>query len=132
MNKEKLGMVLTALRNERPIESLTAYTVQSIEDARASYPVPNLIAYCNDLSIKIVMTDMATDESYPVDNISDVHSILQMLMGRYQTDHKLIYRKTGIHYTAPASSGGKAESLRITTLLAMCDVLHCKLDFIQD
>lgn len=128
MNKEKLGIELLHMRNGRPISGLTNYAVKSIEEGRSSYPVANLLIYCDALKLQIVFTDIATDESYPVDNIQEVHNVLQMLMQRWQIDDSLMYRKTGIHYTAPK---GKTGSLSITTMLAMCAVLHAKLDFIQ-
>lgn len=128
MNKEKLGIELSQIRGERPIEGLTNYTIKSIEEGRSSYPVANLLTYCEALKLQMVFTDMAMDESYPVDNIQEVHDVLQMLMKRWQVDDSLMYRKTGIHYTAPK---GKTGSLSVTTMLAMCSALHTKLDFIQ-
>ena len=128
MNKEKLGIELSRIRNGRPTKGLTNYAVKSIEEGRSSYPVTNLLIFCKDLSLQMVFTDMATDESYPVDNIQEIHAVLQMLMKRWQIDDALMYRKTGIHYTAPK---GKTGSLSIVTMLAMCKALHCKLDFIQ-
>lgn len=128
MNKEKLGIELSNIRNGRPIDGLTSYAVKSIEEGRSSYPVANLLMYCEALKLQMILTDMATDENYPVDNMQEVHDVLQMLMQRWQIDDSLMYRKTGIHYTAPK---GKTGSLSITTMLAMCSVLHTKLDFIQ-
>ena len=128
MNKEKLGIELSHIRNGKPIYGLTNYAIKSIDEGRSSYPVTNLLIYCEALSLQMVLTDMATDESYPVDNIQEIHDVLQMLMKRWQIDDALMYRKTGIHYTAPK---GKTGSLSIVTMLAMCSVLHCKLDFIK-
>lgn len=128
MNKEKLGIELSHIRNDKPIEGLTGYAVKSIEEGRSSYPVTNLLIYCEALSLQMVLTDMATDESYPVDNIQEIHDVLQMLMKRWQIDDSCMYHKTGIHYTAPK---GKTGSLSIVTMLAMCSALHCKLDFIK-
>lgn len=128
MNKEKLGIELSHIRNGKPIQGLTNYAVKSIDEGRSSYPVTNLLIYCEALSLQVVLTDMATDENYPVGNIQEIHDVLQMLMKRWQIDDALMYRKTGIHYTAPK---GKTGSLSIVTMLAMCSALHCKLDFIK-
>ena len=128
MNKEKLGIELAHIRNGRPVNGLTNYAIESIEKGRSSYPVANLIVYCEALSLQIIMTDTATDESYPVDDMQEIHDVLQMLMKRWRIDDSCMYRKTGIHYTAPK---GKTGSLSIVTMLAMCSALHCKLDFIQ-
>lgn len=127
MNKERLGIELSHKRNGRPIDGLTKYAVKSIEEGRSSYPVVNLLVYCEALSLQMTITDLAMDESYPVDTIQEVHDVLQMLMERWKIDDANIYRKSGVHYTAPK---GKTGSLSITTLLAMCKVLHCKLDFV--
>jgi hypothetical protein len=127
MNKEKLGIELSRMRNGKPIGGLTKYAIKSIEEGRSSYPVSNLLIYCEAISQQLVLTDMATDESYPVDNMQEIHEVLQMQMERWQIDDSLMYRKTGIHYTAKKGATG---SLSIVTMLAMCEVLHCKLDFI--
>lgn len=127
MNKEKLGIELSCKRNGRPINGLTGYAIKSIEEGRSSYPVVNLLIYCKALSMQMTLTDIATGETYPVSSIDRVHEVLQMLMKRWAIDNKAIYRKSGVHYT-PAK--GKNGSLSITTMLAMCEVLHCKLDFV--
>lgn len=75
----------------------------------------------------MTITDLAMDEIYPADTIQEVHEILQMLMQRWKLDEADIYRKSGVHYTAPKGSTG---SLSITTMLGMCKALHCKLDFV--
>lgn len=128
MNKEKLGIELSLIRNGRPIRELTGYAIKSIEEGRSSYPVTNLLIYCEALSLQMVLTDMATGESYPVDNIQEVHDVLQALMQRWHINDYCMYRKTGIHYTAPKDG---VWSLSIVTMLAMCKALHCKLDFIK-
>ena len=128
MNKEKLGIELSHIRDGRPIEKLSDYAVRSIEEGRSSYPVTNLLNYCKALSLRVVLTDMATDESYRVDNTQEVHDVLQMLMKRWHINDSTMYRKTGIHYTTPKDGIG---SLSIVTMLEMCKVLHCKLSFIK-
>ena len=128
MNKEKLGIELSLIRGGRSIEKLTGYAIKSIEEGRSSYPVTNLLTYCEALSLQMVLTDMATGESYPVDNTQEIHDVLQALMQRWHINENCMYRKTGIHYTTPKGNTG---SLSIVTMLAMCAVLHCKLDFIK-
>lgn len=128
MNKEKLGIELSHKRDGRPVSGLTPYIVKSIEEGRSSYSVANLIIYCEVLSLQILITDLATDEVYPVDTTQEIHDVLQMLMQRWKIDETAMYRKTGVHYTTPK---GTACSLSITTMLAMCAVLHCKLDFVD-
>lgn len=130
MNKEKLGILLTNIRNGRKIHGLTHYAIQSIEEGRSSYPVANLLVYCEQLSVQFALTDLATDEVLLIDTMEQLHEALQMLMKRYQIDEKMIYRQTGVHYTAPKDEN-KNGSLSINTLLAMCQVIHCRLDFIQ-
>lgn len=128
MNKETLGMKLKWMRKGRPVNGLSKYSVKSIEEGRSSYPVTNLLIYCEALSLQMVMTDMATDESYPIEDVQSIHEILQMLMKRWQITEYSMYRTTHLHYTAPK---GKTGSISIVTLLAMCSVLHCKLDFLK-
>lgn len=127
MNKEKLGEELSHRRNGSPIEGLSNYAIKSIEEGRSSYPVTNLLTYCEALSLQLTITDLAMDEIYPVDTIQEVHEVLQMLMKRWKIDDATMYRKANVHYTAPKGNTG---SLSINTMLAMCKVLHCKLDFV--
>lgn len=124
--------------------SLSPYAVQSIELARSNYPVQNLITYCQDMELSLVMTDMATEDRFCPNSVLDVHKVLDLLMQRYKVDYKLVYRKTGIHYTPPKSlvseeleqikknGGGRYTTpLSIKTLLAVCEVIYCDLTFEQ-
>ena len=122
---------------------LTPYAVKSIEDGRSNYPVSNLIIYCRDMGLRLVMFDLATEDCFYPASVLDIHKVLDVLMKRYNVDYKLIYRKTAVHYTAPksfderdlekmkANSNGKkyVTPLSIKTLLAVCDVIHCDLRF---
>lgn len=112
--------------------NLTYYARKSIEQGRSNYPVANLIEYCEGCGIKLIMTDMATEERFNPRTILEVHQVIVLLMRRYDIDCQLIYRKTAIHYSKPKEemSGNKFNtSLSVKTLLAVCDVIHCSLSF---
>lgn len=144
MNQEQLANRIKTATNEAAYTgSLTPYAVQSIELARSNYPVQNLISFCQDMNLKFVMTDMATEDCFYPESVLDVHKVLDLLMKRYNVDHKLVYRKTGVHYTPPKSlipedlermkekaDGRKyVTPLSIKTLLAICEVIYCDLTF---
>lgn len=144
MNQEQLAdRIKEATNGAAYTGSLTSYAVQSIELARSNYPVQNLISFCQDMNLKFVMTDMATEDRFYPESVLDVHKVLDLLMKRYKVDHKLVYRKTGIHYTPPKSLDPediermKEEAygrkyvipLSIKTLLAVCEVIYCDLTF---
>lgn len=144
MNQEQLAdRIKEAVNGAAYTGSLTAYAVQSIELARSNYPVQNLITFCQDMNLKFVMTDLATEDRFYPDSVLGVHKVLDLLMRRYQVDPKLVYLKTGIHYTPPKSfipedlerMKEEAEGrkyvipLSIKTLLAVCEVIHCDLTF---
>lgn len=129
MTKEQLADKLKEIRQGNQYSGkLSGYAVRSIEESRSSYPVSNLIDYCEGTNLQMVMTDMATDESYAVHEIMDIHEVIDMLMKRYGIDSQYVYRKTAIHYTAPKNGNA---SLSVNTLLAVCSSLHCKIDFIR-
>ena len=129
MTKEQLAVRIKEAANGRTYcGELSGYAISSIIEGRSSYPVSNLISYCNGIDIQFAITDINTDECYDIDDIMDVHNVVEMLMSRYMVDYKLVYRKTAVHYTAPKN--GQAP-LSINTLLAVCSVLHCKLDFVS-
>ena len=144
MNQEQLAdKIKNATNGAVYTGSLTSYAVQSIESARSNYPVRNLISFCQDMNVNFVMVDMATDDRFYPESVLDVHKVLDLLMKRYKVDYKLVYRKTGIHYTPPKSlvpedlerlkeeaDGRKyVIPLSIGTLLAVCEVIHCGLTF---
>ena len=146
MNQEQLAnRIKDATNGADYTGGLTHYAVQSIELARSNYPVQNLISFCQDMNLKFVMTDMATEDRFYPESVLDVHRVLDLLMKRYKIDNKLVYRKTGVHYTPPKSLNPedlerikeKADGriyvtpLSIKTLLAVCEVIYCDLTFDQ-
>lgn len=146
MNQEQLADRIKSVKEGVVYSNnLTSYAIQSIESGRSNYPVANLITYCNDSHLKLTMIDMATEDRFQPLSVLDVHKVLDLLMKRYKIDHKLVYRKTGVHYTPPKSfipedlermkSEGDGKKyvapLSIKTLLAVCDVIHCDLQFSQ-
>ena len=146
MNQEQIAEKLKAVSQDREYRgSLSSYAAQSIISGRSNYPVSNLITYCQDLGLKFVMTDLATEDCFYPASVLDVHKVLNLLMDRYEVDHKLVYRKTAVHYTVPKSlveeeleeikaksEGNKyVAPLSIKTLLAVCKVIHCDLSFVN-
>lgn len=112
--------------------NLSEYAAGSIQNGSSNYPVSNLMVYCRDMGLRLVMTDKATEDVfYPVSTL-EVHTILDLLMRRYKVDYNYVYRKTGVHYTAPKSlvkTDKKSSSLSIKTLWAVCETVNCDLDF---
>ena len=143
MNQEQLADSLKSASGESSYNgTLTQYAVQSILSGRSNYPVANMLSYCSDMNISFCMMDKATEDCFYPTTILEVHKTLDLLMKRYLIDPKLVYRKTGVHYTSPKSlneedlkkiqgeSGQKYQvSLSIKTLLAVCEVIHCDLYF---
>ena len=137
MNQEQIAEKLKTAMDGRAYQgSLTAYTAQSIEKGRSNYPVANLITYCQDSNLRMVMLDMATEDRFYPTSVLEVHRYICFLMNRYDVDYQLVYRKTAVHYTAPKSfDESELENVKhpaplsIKTLLAVCDVIHCDLLF---
>ena len=129
MTKEQIAEKLRQIHKESDYSGgLSDYAVRSIREGRSSYPVKNLLDYCEGSHIQMVLMDSTTNEIYPMDEVSEVHELIRFLMDRYNTDAIDVYRKTGIHYTEPKY--GRAP-LSINTLLAVCSTLHCWIDFLQ-
>lgn len=144
MNLEQLSDRINGAVNRAAYSgSLTPYAVQSIELARSNYPVQNLILFCQDMNLTMVMTDMTTEDRFFPNSTLGVHKVLNLLMDRYKIAPKLVYLRSGVHYTPPKSflqedlekmkegANGKkyVASLSIKTLLAVCEVIHCDLTF---
>lgn len=142
MTQEEIAQKLQIAEKDRLYKGqLTPYSVQSIEEAKSNYPVANLIQYCQDKNIQMIIIDKATEDSFTAGTILDVHKVINLLMNRYEIDPKLIYRKTGVYYTPPKSlvqedlDKLKANGVRFTTplsiktLLAVCEVIHCDILF---
>ena len=122
MTKQEIGERLADIRDGKRIDcSMTEYAIQSIEQCRSSYPVSNLVALCNALSVQLYMEDVNTGERYPIDSVEDCHAVIEFLMDRYETDEKDIYRLTGTHYTIPR---GTKRHLSINTLYDVCKALN--------
>lgn len=134
MTQEQIAQKLRAATQGKPYRgNLTSYVVTSIEEYRSNYPVSNLIAYCKDMCLQLVMFDITTEDCFYPDSVLAVHEVLKLLMERYNVDPKIVYRKTGIHYTIPkvnkSTKDAPITALSIKTLLAVCDVIHCDLYF---
>lgn len=144
MTQEQIAeRIKTASNGESYDGNLTPYAVTSIIEGRSNYPVSNLITFCQDMNLKLVMFDLATEDCFYPKSVLDIHKVLDLLMKRYNVDYKLVYRKTAVHYTAPKSFDEKdlekmkanpkgtkyVAPLSIKTLLAVCDVIHCDLRF---
>lgn len=144
MTQEQIAeRIKAASHNKKYCGSLTSYAVKSIIEGRSNYPASNLITYCQDMNLKLVMFDLVTEDCFYPKSVLDIHKVLDLLMRRYNVDYKLVYRKTAIHYTAPKSfdekdlekmksdSNGKkyVAPLSVKTFLAVCDVIHCDLRF---
>lgn len=128
MTLEQLTDKLATAREDNVYEgTLSGYAVRSIEKGRSSYPVSNLIEYCNGIGLSVAIVDMNTDEFYLVDGADEVHEAIGMLMKRYNVSVNQILRQTSVNYTAPKN--GRTH-LSVNTLLSVCSILHCRVDFI--
>lgn len=128
ITKGMIGARLQDLKGTQSVTGLSKLSVKSIEKGCANYSVSNLITYCQSLSIRFIITDKTTDESYPADSKEEIHSVLQMLMKRWHITPLAIRKKADVYYTPPKN--GKFP-LSIDTLLTVLDVLHCKVEFIK-
>lgn len=132
MNKESLtGRLRAATEGRKYVGGLSRYSLKSIEEGRSSYPISNLIAYCEGYGLGLEMTDMATEDRFYPKTVFDVHDTLRLLMERYDIDFQTIHRKTGTHYTPYYKKEGGKANLSVNTLLAVCEVIHCDISFIQ-
>ncbi|MCM1296164.1 MAG: hypothetical protein NC311_11540 [Muribaculaceae bacterium] len=131
MNQARLTARLAEARgNRRYRGDLSDHVTLSIEEGRSNYSVTNLMTYCDDIGVRLVMEDMATEDRFYPGSVADIHGTLWLLMERYNVDRQLIYRKTARHYTVPKPQDDKAgRSLSVVTLLAVCEVIHCDLRF---
>lgn len=112
--------------------NLSEYAAGSIQNGSSNYPVSNLMFYCQDMGVQLIMTDKATEDVFCPVSTLEVHMVLDVLMKRYKVDYNYVYRKTGIHYTAPKSLDGtdkRSSALSIKTLWAVCETVNCDLDF---
>lgn len=139
MNQQQIAERLAQAMGGREYTGpLTPYAVQSIEKGRSNYPVSNLLAYCRDSGLEMVMTDMTTEDRFHPTSVLEVHRTLGLLMDRYEVDCKLVHRKTATHYTAPKSLDEQGNEdpkvptpLSVKTLIAVCEVIHCDLSFVS-
>lgn len=130
MTQEQLTEIINTLVTESAQNSaLSAHIQKAITGGQYNYSVPNLLLYCEERGIKLEIVDLATEDCFIVSQIADVHRVVLLLMDRYNSSPEMVYRKTGIHYSAPkVIDGSKSnKSLSIKTLLAICNTIHCTL-----
>lgn len=143
MTKEDITQRLNEAKPDGKVcQQLTQYAVKSIEKGLSNYSVNSLTTYCNELGIKICIQDLCTEDIFMPTSASDIHKVIGLMMYRYQIDEKLIYRKTGVHYSAPKWTKRKepvteeaimnsnpSAPLSINTLVEVCSCLHCNITF---
>ena len=65
MNQEQVTEKLKELVGNKLYKgTLSSYAVESIKLGRSNYPVSNLLAYCNDFDLKVVMMDLTTEDCF--------------------------------------------------------------------
>lgn len=126
MTKEELAAKLNGISKSEYKGKLSGYAVKSIESGRSSYPVSNLIEYCKGTGLRIFMVDLAMDEVFEIEKTMDIHKVIGILMERYEISPNTILQKADVHYTPPQKG---RISFSINTLLGICSVLHCRIDF---
>lgn len=136
MTPQDIGIKLKEFTEGKDVQfDMSSFSVRSIENGDRNFSLNNLLAYCDYGGIQMSITDLNTEESWDVYSVFEIHKVLKLLMDRYNVDNKLVYRKTAMHYTPPKSFEGEDMNdrfrfaLSIKTLLAVCEVIHCKLDF---
>lgn len=144
MNIGQLTAIITSTISGKSYSGgLTQYAVSSIETGRSNYAVSNLLKYCDDMGIRFVLIDSATEERYYPDSVLDIHKIFKMLMERYEIELQDIFKQTGMHYTPPVSyeddqlefiqsvmaTKKSLAPLSVKMLLAVCEMIPCELVF---
>lgn len=121
-----------ALEGEKYKGSLSRFKAKSIENADRNYPVANLADYCDDMGVRIVMTDLATEDRFFPRDATEIHHTLKLLMDRYKVRKSDVANRYGLHYTplrTSSKSNGAVSSLSIKVLLTVCDMIHCDISF---
>lgn len=127
MTQKEIADRLNVLTRGRSYKgSLTRYVLNSITEAKSNYTVSNLIQYCQDMNVILIMEDDVTEEKYVVGSVMDVHNVLGLLMERYGINPRTISQIANVHYTIPTK---EAAPLSIKTFLAVCGVMRCNLYF---
>lgn len=125
MNQQEIGVRLAELtQGKQYLGELGTCTVKSILSGTANYPASNLLQYCKDMKIDLILEDVMTGDRFKATTILEVHKVLGLLMDRWDIRLVDVFRQTGMHYTPPTKD---STSLSIKTFLAVCEAIHCNL-----
>lgn len=128
MTRKEVSFILRELRgNMKAPTTIGEHATLTIESARASYPVGNMLLYCAAYNISCIIVDKKRNFNYRVADMDDVVSVLRKMVDWRDTNFHRMSTFIGGNFTARVRDG--KVSLSIDMLLKMLDHLNCDITF---
>jgi len=128
MERLEVSFILTRLRGNRArTKKLGKYASDTIETGRHSFPVSNMLIYCEDYDIGAVVYDKKRKFEYKVADMDDVNQTIRFLLDWRHVSVNKLCRDIGRVYTDRERDG--KLSMSIDTFLKVLKYLDCELRF---
>lgn len=113
---------------------LSKHVSKAIEESLTNYSVRNLLSYCHDMNIKVIIIDENTEDKFPVLSIFELYETIQFIMRRYLIDPRQLTQMSGVGHSyikalTKIEEVTEATPLSINALIAFFTLLHCDLLF---
>lgn len=130
MERYEIGFILSEMRGDaKRTKNLGGHAIISIESGRSSYPVANLVTYCNDYSITFNIVKRRPTKRYAIRTIDDIHEAIRELMELKNVN--LNHLRMAINSDLSTKKIGKNIPISIDTLISVLDYFECELEFIK-
>ena len=130
MERYEIGFMLSEMRGDaKRTKNLGSHAIISIESGRSSYPVANLVTYCNDYSITFNIVKRRPTKRYAIRTIDDIHEAIRELMELKNVN--LNHLRMAINSDLSTKKIGKNIPISIDTLISVLDYFECELEFIK-
>ena len=130
MERYEIGFMLSEMRGDaKRTKNLGGHAIISIESGRSSYPVANLVTYCNDYSIAFNIVRRRPTKRYAIRTIDDIHEAIRELMELKNVN--LNHLRMAINSDLSTKKIGKNIPISIDTLISVLDYFECEFEFIK-
>ena len=128
VTRQDVSHMLADIRGDREYSGVMGkYAIATLESGRSSFPTRNMVTYCQDFDIDIIIFDDRLNRKHVVRTDDELHLVIRRIMLNRKTNYNRMVAHTGRNYTGREKDG--KISMSIDTLLLIMYHLGCHIEF---